>query len=565
MVLENIVNHVVVLFFFCGAYFLGRFLFAGFFFAIASGMSVLAFTIYSVFLISGINLYSVCLIYLVMLLVIIVSSVICRHKMLAFYLRYVRSYFLFNKLFRLEFLIPASFLLICFIKSSFPLSDSDSLSHYSYLVKLYTSGGDFSAGNIMMHGKIPLLHTSLMTFLAYFGTFEISSIFNFYLLLLIILSLYKMSKILSVKDKTGSNSFCLIACVLLASPLLDFIVSTGRPYITIAYFCTSLLYFLLENFEKRKLDSLYIVFFALLGGALVSSNQLGLAVFGSLYIALFIAKYNSGMWNKSTQLILVSGFLTAAYALPFYLRTYFLTGDLLHVQNLSFSDNEFAGFFGIAKSLFVLSTKHNQVGNSHCLGILYLSFLPILSIAIIKKRLWEKKQYLFLLVFVILHYVVWLIKLPQARSLISTFPPYLLLLYLSIDLRKRLYKYSIYLFSGIMLAYGVFQMSRFGYGDYLFSKQTKADFVYSVISEWHHGHVTYQEENEIVNYINSNFPEYQIVFSKEVFPLTLLKNKVARLGTEKQNAKSLLLCTSSTLQKYKVIKRFNRYTLYEYI
>ena len=116
-----------------------------------------------------------------------------------------------------------------------------------------------------------------------------------------------------------------------------------------------------------------------------------------------------------------------------------------------------------------------------------------------------------------------------------------------------------------MLAYGVFQMSRFGYGDYLFSKQTKADFVYSVISEWHHGHVTYQEENEIVNYINSNFPEYQIVFSKEVFPLTLLKNKVARLGTEKQNAKSLLLCTSSTLQKYKVIKRFNRYTLYEYI
>jgi hypothetical protein len=484
---------------------------------------------------------------------------------MSFCLRDVRSFISFNNLLRLEFLIPASFLFIHFIKSAFPLSDQDSISHYSYLVKLYISGGDFEAGNILLHGKIPLLHTALVTFLAYFGTLEISSIFNFYLLLSIILSLYKMCELFSVKDKIGSNSFCLIACVLLASPLMNFIVATGRPYVLIACFCTSLLYFLLENIEKRKSDSLYIVFIALVGGALVSSTQLGLAVFGCLYIALFIANCNSGIWNKSIQLILVSGLLTAAYALPFYLRVYFVTGNPLGcVQGLEFSVNEFSGFVGIVKSLFILSIRHNQAGQSVCIGILYLSFLPILSIAIIKRRVWEKRQYLLLLVFIILYYAVWLTKIPQARSLIGIFPPYLLLLYLLIDLRRCLYKYSIYLFSGVMLAYCVFQLSRFGYGDYLFSKQTKADFVCSVVSAWHRGDVSLDEMNEVVNYIHSNFPEYHIVFSKEVLPLTLLKNKVVRLGSRKHSPKSLLLCTSSTPQTYKLIKQFKRHTLYEY-
>jgi hypothetical protein len=564
MVLENIVNHAILLFFFSGAYFIGRFLFASFIYAVASGMSVLAFTIYSVFLIFGINLYSVCFIYFVILLVIIVSPVICRYKMLVFYLRDARSFFSSNKLLRLEFIIPASFLLIYFIRCSFPLADQDSLSHYSYLSKLYISEGSFSAGHMMSHGKIPLLHTALVTFLAYFGTLDISSIFNFYLLLFIILSLYKMCLLFSVKDKIASNSFCLIACVFLASPLMYYIVATGRPYIMIACFCTLLLCFLLENFEKRESNSLYIVFFALLGGALVSVNQLGLAVFGCLYIALFIAKCNSCIWNKSTQLILVSGLLAGAYALPFYLRTYFITGSLLYLEPFTMGVNEFASFFGIVKSLFILSFRHSQEGNSFCIGILYLSFLPILSIAIIKRRVWEEKRYLFLTVFIVLHYVVWLTKMPQARSLMVILPPYLLLLYLLIDLRKRLYKYSIYLFSGIILAYCVFQLDRFGYCNYLFSKQTKTDFVYYVIGISRYEHITLQEDNEIVNYIHSNLPDYQVILYECVFPLTLLKNKVVRLGSEKQKAKSLLICKSSTPQTYKRIKQFNKYTLYEY-
>jgi len=563
MVLENIVNQVIVLFFFTGAYFLGRFLFDSFLFAVASGMSVLAFVIYSVFLILGINLYSVCLIYFVILLVIIVSSIICRHEMMSLNLRDVRPFFSFNKLLRLEFLIPASFLLICFIKCAFPLSDEDSLSHYSYLVKLYISGGDFAAGNIQRHGMIPLLHTALVTFLAYFGTLEISSIFNFYLLLSIILSLYKMCELFSVEGNIGSNSFCLIVCVFLANPLMNFIVATGRPYILIACFCTSLLYFLLKNIEKRESDRLYIVFIALVGGALVSSTQLGLAVFGCLYIALFIANCNSGIWNRSTQLIIVSGLLAAAYALHFYMRTYFITGSLLylHVMNIV---NEFAGFFGVVKSLFVISIRHNQSGMSQCIGILYLSFLPVLLIVIIKQHMWRKKKYLFLMVFIILYYAVWLTKMPQSRSLIGIFPPYLLLMYLLIDLRRCLYKYSIYLFSGVMLAYCVFQLSRFGYGDYLFSKQTKVDFVCSVVSAWHRGDVSYDEMNEIVNYIHSDFPEYQIVFTEDVFPLTLLKNKIVRLDSRKHSTKSLLLCANITPQTYKLIKQFKRYTLYEY-
>ena len=237
MVLENIINQVIVLFFFSGAYFLGRFLFDRFLFAVASGMSVLAFVIYCIFLTIGINLFSVCLIYFVILLIIIVSSIICRHEMMLLHLRGVRSFISLNKLLRLEFLIPASFLLISFIKCAFPLADQDSMHHYSYLVKLYISGGDFEAGNMLEHGKMPLLHTALMTFLAYFGTLEASSIFNFYLLVAIILSLYKMCKSFSATDKSGSNSFCLIACMFLASPLMNFIVATGRRYIFIACFC----------------------------------------------------------------------------------------------------------------------------------------------------------------------------------------------------------------------------------------------------------------------------------------------------------------------------------------
>ncbi|MCX9088629.1 MAG: hypothetical protein OIN90_13820 [Candidatus Methanoperedens sp.] len=98
----------------------------------------------------------------------------------------------FNKPPRPEFLISVFLLLIYFAKCSFPLADGDSLNHYSYLPKLYISEGNFSAGNFILHGKMPLMHPAFIAFLAYFGTLDIVMALNFYLTLLIIITLYSV-------------------------------------------------------------------------------------------------------------------------------------------------------------------------------------------------------------------------------------------------------------------------------------------------------------------------------------------------------------------------------------
>lgn len=292
---------------------------------------------------------------------------------------------------------------------------------------------------------------------------------------------------------------------------MSFIISTGRPYILIAYFCTALLYFLLSNFNKRSSENLYTLFLGLVGGALVSLNYLGMTIFGCLLIALLIANFN--VLDKFIKPIFISIVLAVVCSLPFYIRTYFLTGKLIYLPSfVKLEVNEFTGYLGAIKALFILSTRNNQGGNSCCIGILYLSFFPILLYLIVKRRLWNVKPLLFLFVFIVLYYFIWLTKIPQARSLIGIFPPYLLLLFLLIDLKKPLYKYAIYLFSGVIIAYCIFQLGRFGYGSYLLNKQPKADFVYNILNGWNVSHDVYDEQNEIVNYIISSFPNYDVVF-----------------------------------------------------
>lgn len=562
MLFENIINHIILLFFFSASYAIGRPVFNNFLFALAFGVSVLSFSIYNTFLFFGINLLTVSLIFVFMLISIIAIFVINRPKISDFNIRARFPFSLFDKLFCPEFFIPVFLLLLYFTKCSFPLADGDSLSHYSYLPKLYTSGGNFSAGNFIDHGKMPLLHPSLIAFLAYFGTLDIAATFNFYLVLFIIMTLYRMCLTTHIQDKINSNSFCLITCIFLASPLMNFIIPTGRPYILVAYFSTALLYFLLLDFDKINSYKSFILFLGLVGGALVSVNYLGLALVGCLLIAFLIANYNA--LDRLTKLILISGSFVIAYSLPFYIRTYFLTGDLLYFGSVGLPVNEFAGFLGPIKALFILSTRNNQGGNSCCIGILYLSFFPILLYLIVKRRLWNVKPLLFLFVFIVLYYFIWLTKIPQARSLIGIFPPYLLLLFLLIDLKKPLYKYAIYLFSGVIIAYCIFQLGRFGYGSYLLNKQPKADFVYNILNGWNVSHDVYDEQNEIVNYIISSFPNYDVVFCDGVFPLTLLPNKVFRIGSERQKHNTILLCLNTTQQKFKPLKHFKSYTIYAY-
>ncbi|MCF6149698.1 MAG: hypothetical protein E3K37_13675 [Candidatus Kuenenia sp.] len=443
------------------------------------------------------------------------------------------------------------------------MADGDSLSHYSYLPKLYISEGNFSAGNFILHGKMPLMHPALIAFLAYFGTLDIVMAFNFYLTLLIITTLYKMCTTAYTQEKVSSNSFFLIICIFLANPLMSFIISTGRPYILIAYFSTVLLYFLLSNFDKRSSENLYTFFLGFVGGALVSLNYLGMTIFGCLLFALLIANYN--VLDKFIKPIFISIVLAVVCSLPFYIRTYFLTGELIYLPSfVKLEVNEFGGYLGAIKALFILSIRNNQGGNSCCIGILYLSFFPIILYFIFKRRLWKIRSLFFLFVFIVLYYFIWLTKLPQARSLIGIFPPYLLLLYVLVDLRKPLYRYAIYLFSGVTIAYCVFQLGRFGYGNYLLSKQPKVDFVYNILNNWSANHDIYNEQNEIATYIISSFPNYDVVFCDGVFPLTLLPNKVFRLGSERQKLNTILLCPNTTQQTFKPLKHFNSYTIYAY-
>lgn len=142
MIFENIINHSILLFFFCASYTIGQLIFNNFIHALTFGMSVLLFIIYNIFLFLGINLSSVSLIFVLMFVSITTTSIINRLNIIDF-IKNTSSIPSFTLPIRPEFLISAFLLLIYFAKCSFPLADGDSLSHYSYLPKLYISEGDF--------------------------------------------------------------------------------------------------------------------------------------------------------------------------------------------------------------------------------------------------------------------------------------------------------------------------------------------------------------------------------------------------------------------------------------
>lgn len=470
----------------------------------------------------------------------------------------------FRNLTTSAFLIPGFLLIIYLAVCAFPLADGDSIAHYCYLPKLYISEGNFSAGNTILHGSEPILYQSLITFLSYFGTIEVAQIFNFYLVLLLILNLYEMCLTLNhVQNNINFNSFCLLIGIFVANPLMHLVIQSGRPYILIAYFSTLLLCSLLQILDKKFPNAYDRLFLGIAGGALVSVNYLGVAALGCLFIAFLTANYDN--FKKNGRFIFFSGLVVMICAAPLYLRTYFITGDLIYLPPMyELEINEFKGFLAPIKALFIMSTRTNQGGNSCSIGILYVSFFPVLLYFIFKQSFWKFRKPRFILVFITLFYFIWLSKIPQARSLIGIFPPYLLLLYLFINLEKQVYKYSIYLFCSLMVIYSIAQFVRFNYCDYLFNKQTKADFVYNKLSKWCNDDKSFDEQNEIVNYILSNFQNYDVVFCDGTFPLTLLPNKVFRLGSERQKHNTILLCPNTTQQSFKPLKRFKSYTIYAY-
>lgn len=563
LLIENIINHTVLLFFLCASYAVGRLLFCQFLFATGFGLSALSLVIYNIFLIFGINLFTVSSIYVAMLLCIFFSMAYGT-RFLNVQKEGIVSALTFRNLSTPAFLIPGFLLIIYFVVCAFPLAEGDSIAHYCYLPKLYISGGNFSVGNTILHGSEPILYQSLITFLAFFGTIEVASIFNFYLVLLLILNLYEMCLTTNhIQNKINFNTFCLIIGIFVANPLMYLMIQSGRPYILIAYFSTSLLCFLLQIFDK-KIPNIYdVLFLGLMGGALVSVNYLGVAALGCLFIAFLAVNYDT--FKKNVKFVFIGGLVVMICAISFYLRTYFITGDLIHLPPLyTLEVNEFKGFWAPIKALFILSTRTNQGGNSCSIGILYVSFFPVLLYFIFKQSLWKIRKPRFILVFITVFYFIWLSKIPQARSLIGIFPPYLLLLYLFVNLQKQVYKYSIYLFCGLMVIYSIAQFARFDYCDYLFNKQTKADFVYNKLSKWCNDDKSFFEQNEIVSYIISNFRNYDVVFCDGVFPLTLLPNKVFKMGKERQNHNSILLCPNTIQQPFKPLKCFKSYTIYAY-
>mgnify|MGYP001562149733 FL=1 len=563
LLIENIINHTVLLFFLCASYAVGRLLFRQFLFATGFGLSALSLVIYNIFLIFGINLFTVSSIYVSMLLFIF-FSLVYGTGFLNVQKEGIVSALTFKNLSTPAFLIPGFSLIIYLVVCAFPLADGDSIAHYCYLPKLYISGGNFSVGNTILHGSEPILYQSLITFLAFFGTIEVASIFNFYLVLLLILNLYEMCLTMNhTQNKINFNTFCLIIGIFVANPLMYLMIQSGRPYILIAYFSTSLLCFLLQIFDK-KIPNIYdVLFLGFIGGALVSVSYLGIAALGCLFIAFLAVNYD--IFKKNVRFIFIGGLVVMICAMPLYLRTYFITGDLIHSSD-TLTVNEFKGFLAPIKALFILSTRTNQGGVSCSIGILYFSFFPVLLYFVFKRRLWKCRIPRFILGFIILYYFIWLSKIPMARLLLGIFPPYLLLLYLFVNVGKPLYKYPIYLFCGLMVMYSLAQFARFDYCDYLFNKQTKADFVYNKLYKWSNDDKSFGEQNEIVNYINSNFKNHDVVFYDGMFSLTLLSNKVFKIGMEKQLQRdnALLLSPNSIQQTFKPLKRFKSYTIYAY-
>lgn len=214
------------------------------------------------------------------------------------------------------------YLAVSFIGAIAPPSHTDVLNYHFALIKQYILNGAINFNPTFLHAAIPFNAEMLSSFITLLDGFRGGQLIQFAAGLLLILSVYFVGRSIS-DNRLGAIGIIVFMSIMFIPPIF----SEGKSDQLLALFSFLSLY----SFAKASSDSdtaeLYLA--AVLAGLACGTKVFGAGVPLAGFI-LVIAFKLSGRNKILARDIVAAVVVSAAVALPWYIRSWILTGNPLH-------------------------------------------------------------------------------------------------------------------------------------------------------------------------------------------------------------------------------------------
>jgi len=306
------------------------------------------------------------------------------------------------------YILVAIILFIYLLNGYAPPTDIDSLNYHLSLPKK-----DIEFGKIIIHGwneseYMPMLIENIMRLLLLFGSETIGHQFNFFIFVLIIISIYRIGFNLSLNNKITLLS--IVFFILIKGNM--WLINTTHNELILSFF----LLICVNNYIlfKKNLDDFFALHLVFAATALLYTKYHGIIFCLGFFILIIKDTYLQKIkFQKKYILYLV---LPIIFFSPLLIRNFILVGDplfpLFYFYNAISGtkeygiDTSFISFF-LTPINFVLFG--NRYFDGQYLGSPYIIFLLYCSILFIKKI----KIFNDILIICLIYYTVWFYGLSQ--------------------------------------------------------------------------------------------------------------------------------------------------------
>ena len=346
------------------------------------------------------------------------------------------------------FYILLSIILLCYFLNGFASpADIDSLNYHLTLPKK-----DIEFGQIIVNGwneseYMPMLIEHMMRFLLLFGTDTAGHQFNFFIFVLLLIGIYRISTNLNLDKKTAL--LAVLFFTLIKGNM--WLVNTTHNELILTFF----LIMTINNyilFKKNPKDYYAIQI------VLSTTSLLYIKYHAIIFIFSFFLVLTKDLWIKKIKfkkIYLVYLFIPLILFCPLLIRNFILVGEPFYPLFYFYEALSGTKEYGIDTSILSLfitpinfSLFANKFFDGQYLGAPYLVFLIYSSIFFIKKI----KIFNDILIISLIYYVVWFYGLSQqVRYLIPILA--ILSIYCSFVFFEIYQLYKSYIFRKIFISF----------------------------------------------------------------------------------------------------------------
>lgn len=344
-------------------------------------------------------------------------------------------------------LIAISFLFPLIANALVPPLSYDEIAYHLAIPKLYIQQGRIGYISFIPYSNWPLENEMLYLLGLLLSTDKFAHLVTWLDMALICLGLFYFGK-----RYINKNTGLLAALIFSMTPAITFLSGTALVEIPLTLFTFFAIYQFFNWINTNQYK--YLVISAIFCG-LAASTKLNAAVTAVIIGFLLIIE---GVLKRKkfwviVRIYLVFGLISFLVVSPWYLKSWFLTGDPLwpflsnifptrnwdllgttYLMSFIQSPNLPINIINYVRAFWIVTSKPGIIGPSiYGFGWTYLVLLPIVIVAIFMTRNLKQKTLSWFAVLALLFYTSWFFQTHQARFLVPILPALAMIVAISFD------------------------------------------------------------------------------------------------------------------------------------